>query len=51
MISYYSKQVGPSSDTKEETHIIYRIIKLSVSTILFKPAVIGVIRQDLVTNV
>ena len=43
--------VDPSSDPKEETHIIDRIRKLSVRPILFKPAVIGVIGQDLVMNV
>ena len=43
------KQVDPSSDPKEETHIIDRIRKLSVRQ-LFKPAVIGVIVQDFITN-
>ena len=45
-----NKQVDPRSDPKEETHIIDRIRKLSVRQ-LFEPAVIGVIGQDLVTNV
>ena len=43
-ISDSNKQVDPSSDPKEETHIIDRIRKLSVRPILFEPAVIGVIR-------
>ena len=34
-----------------ETHIVDRIHKLSVGIGLFEPAVIGVIRKDLVTNV
>ena len=45
-----NKQVDASSKPKEETHIIDRIHKLSVRQI-FDPAVIGVIGQDLVTNV
>ena len=49
-ISYSKKQVDPSRDSKEETHIIDRIRKLSIRPILFKPAFIGVIRKDLVTN-
>ena len=47
-ISYYNKQVDPSSNPKEDTHSIDRIRKVSVRPILFKPAVIG---QDLVTSV
>ena len=39
-----NKQVYPSIDRKEETHIINRTRKLSVRPILFEPAVIGVIR-------
>ena len=50
-ISDSNKQVDPSSDPKEETHIINRIRKLSVKSILFKPAVIGVIGQYLVINI
>ena len=50
-ISDATKKVDPSSDPKEYTHIIHRIRKLSVRPILFKPSIIGVIRQDLVTNV
>ena len=46
-----NKQVDTSSDPKEETHIIDRIRKLSVRPIIFEPAVIWVIGQDLVTNV
>ena len=49
-ISDSNKQVDASSKPKEETHIIDRIRKLSVRQI-FEPAVIGVIGQDLVTNV
>ena len=45
-----NKQVDPDSEPKEETHIVNIIRKLSVRQ-LFKPAFIGVIRQDLVTNV
>ena len=45
------KKFEPISDPKEENHIIDIIRKLSVRPILFEPAVIGVIRQDLVTNV
>ena len=45
-----NKQVDASIEPKEETHIIDRIRKLSVRQ-LFEPAVIGVIGQDLVTNV
>ena len=46
-----NKQVDPSSNPKEETRIIDRIRKLSFRQILFKPAVIRVIGQDLVKNV
>ena len=49
-ISDSNKQVVPSSDPKEETHIIDRICKLSVRQ-LFGPSVIGFIGQDLVMNV
>ena len=42
------KQVDPSSNPKEDTHIIDWIRKLSVRTILFNPAVIG---QDFITSV
>ena len=49
-ISDSNKQVDASSEPKEETHIINRICKLSVRQ-LFEPAFIGVIEQDLVTNV
>ena len=45
------KQVDTSSDPKKETHIIDRIRKLSIRPILFEPAIIGVIGQDLVMNV
>ena len=45
-----NKQVDPSSNPKEETHIIDRIRKLSVRTILFDIAIIGVIGQDLIMN-
>ena len=48
-ISDSHKQVDPRSDPKADTHIFDRIRKLSVGT--FKPSVIGVIGQDLVTNV
>ena len=48
-ISDSNKHVDPSSDPKEETHIIDIIRKLSVRQ-LFNPAVIRVIGQDLVTN-
>ena len=44
-ISDSNKQVDPSRDPKEETHIIDIIRKLSVRPILFEQAVI---RQDLV---
>ena len=50
MISDSNKQVDPRSDPKAETHIVDRIRKLSVRTILFEPAFIGVIGQDLITN-
>ena len=49
-ISYSNKQVDTSSDPKEETHISNIIHKWSVRQ-LFEPAVIGVIGQDLITNV
>ena len=39
-ISDSNKQVDPSSNPKEDTHIIDRICKLSVRPILFAPAVI-----------
>ena len=48
MISDSNKQVDPSSDTREDIHIINRIRKLSVRPILFEPAIIG---QDLATSV
>ena len=48
---FQKKQVDRSSNPKEETHIIDRIRKLSVRPILFEPAIIGVIGQDLVMNV
>ena len=47
-ISDSNKQVDQRSDTKEDTHIIDRIFKLSVRPTLFKSAVIG---QDLITSV
>ena len=50
MVSDPNKQVDPSRDQKEETHIIYRIRKLSVRQ-LFEQSVIIFIGQDLVTNV
>ena len=51
MILFNKKQVDTSSNPKEETHIIDRIRKSSVRPILFEPAGIRDIRQDLVTNV
>ena len=51
MISNSNKPVDPSSNPNIETHIINKIRKLSVRPILFNPSAIGVIGQDLVTNV
>ena len=48
-ISYSKKMVDPRNDPKTETHIVGIIRKLSVG--LFEPAVIRVIRKDLITNV
>ena len=50
-ISDSNKKVDTIRYPKEETHNIDRIRKLSVGPMLFEPAVIRVIRQDLVTNV
>ena len=50
-ISDPKKQVDPISNLKEDTQIIDRIRKLSVRPILFEPAVLQVIGQDLVTSV
>ena len=50
-ISYSNKQVDPSINPKEETHIIDIIRKLSIRPILFEPAAIGFIGKDLVTSV
>ena len=50
-ISDSNKQVDPRSNPKVETHIIDRVRKLSVGVGIFEPAVIGVIGNDLVTNV
>ena len=50
MISYSNKQVDPSSNPNEDTHIIDMIGRLSVRPIFFEAAVVGVIGQDLVTN-
>ena len=49
-ISNSNKQADASSKPNEETHIIDRIRKLPVRQ-LFRPPIIGVIRQDLVMNV
>ena len=49
-IGDFNKQVDPSRNPKEKIHIIHRIRKLSVRQ-LFDPAVIGIIGQDLITDV
>ena len=49
-ISDFNKQVDPSRNPKEKIHIIHRIRKLSVRQ-LFDPDVIGIIGQDLITDV
>ena len=49
-ISDSNKRVDPRSNPMAKTHIGNRIRKLSVGVGLFEPAIIGVIRKDLVTN-
>ena len=50
-ISDSNKQVDPRINPMVETHIVDRVRKLSVGVRLFKPAVIGVIGNELVSNV
>ena len=51
-ISDSNKQVDPRRDPMAETHIVNRVLKLSVRVGLFESVVIrGGIRNDLVTNV
>ena len=49
-VSDSNKRVDPRSNPMAKTHIGNRIRKLSVGVGLFEPAIIGVIRKDLVTN-
>ena len=51
MIVDSNKQVDPRSNTMAETHIFDIFRKISVGVALFEPAVIGVIINNLVTNV